>query len=123
MASFGSVSLVSRPWLRTRWLPWATLLAAAVLSPLAGWLGAVAARRKNASDPPACYGLGWGCDLSPSTAGGLTALFYLALLAALAIIVGLLHLGGNRLAPTRALVALVGVLGFWAWAAIGTMVA
>jgi len=112
-----------QPWLRARWLPWATLLAAAVLTPVAAWLGALAARREYASDPPSCYGIGWGCDLSPNDQGSLAAIFYVAYLVVLAIVVGLLHHGGNRLAPARALVAFGGVLGIWALAVIGTIAA
>jgi hypothetical protein len=85
-------------------------------------IGTLSARRAYASDPPACYGIGWGCDLSPSTRGLFASIFYVAYLVVLAIVVGLLHLGGNRLA-SQSSGCPRGVLTIWAWAVIGTVVA
>src|SRR4051794_23525705 len=57
------------PWLRNRWFPWAVLGAGAAGALPFGvgvWLTTAA---RYARSEPSCYGIGWGCVLSPSDTG------------------------------------------------------
>jgi hypothetical protein len=96
-------------------MPYAVLLGALLLTPLAAWLAEVSTRHEYRDNPPGCYGLGGGCELEPSDAGAIAKLLYVAIVVLTFVMVGLLHLGGRRLAIARSLLS-IGVVGFvWAW--------
>ena len=114
---------VASGWLRRLrggWFPYVVVLAALLLTPIAAWLGKLAAVRQYRDAPPRCYGLGWGCELSPNSSAVVAALSYALALVATLVVVGLLHLGGRRLALVRSIVSVGAVALLWTYAVLAT---
>lgn len=99
--------------LRRIWLPYAVIGVALLATPLVVAMSTAGQRAKYQEEPPPCYGIGWGCNLDPESAGLVTGGAYAVALAGLLLIVGLLQLGGARLALARSIVAAAPVTAVW----------
>jgi hypothetical protein len=107
--------------LRRTWLPYAVLGVALVATPLVVAVSAAGQRARYQDEPPPCYGIGWGCSLDPESVGLLMGGAYVVALAGLLLIVGLLHLGGPKLALARSILAAGPITAAWCLIGVGTV--
>lgn len=99
--------------MRRRWFPYAAIGAAALASPLF-WL-VFRARVSSIQEtvPPACFGLGFGCTLSPGDAAFVATVIYLLALGAVAVLAGLSELAGSSPTVVRSVVILGSIGALW----------
>lgn len=110
-----------RTTLRRPWLPYAVIAGALLATPLVVAASAAGQRAKYQEEPPPCYGIGWGCNLDPESVGLLMGGAYVVALTGLLLVVGLLQLGGERLALARTTVAAGPVTAVWCLIGLGTV--
>lgn len=107
--------------LRRTWLPYVVIGVAFLATPLVAAASSAGQQAKYQEEPPPCYGIGWGCNLDPESVGLLMGGAYVVALAGLLLIVGLLQLGGARLALARSTVAAGPVIAVWCLIGLGTV--
>ena len=102
-------------WLRAnvreRGFAWAIAGLMLLLAPIAGFGGMLATSRSYADDPPSCYGLGFGCQVSPGTAGIIFAVIWagVAVLAMVGLFITELLWKRSTLARSIAMLSILGI--------------
>lgn len=98
-------------WVRSRlgyrWFPWSVVALLLALAPLAGVIGWLATVAQYRDTPPPCYGIGWGCSLSPRVAGLLFGTLWLMSVAVIAAVLSVTELFWRPVAVARSIVLLV----------------
>ena len=107
--------------LRRKWLPYAVIGVALLATPLVVALSTAGQRATYQEEPPPCYGIGWGCNLDAESVGLLMGGAYVMALASLLLIVGVLQLGGPRLALARSTVAAGPLTALWCLIGLGSV--
>jgi len=60
----------------TRLFPWLIVGLLVALTPLVGLVGEASVAAEYREDPPACFGIGWGCSLSAEDSGFVAAILW-----------------------------------------------
>jgi hypothetical protein len=90
-----------------RWFPWSVVGVLAVLAAPVGFLAALTTSLQYEDSPPPCYGIGWGCSLGPGSSGLLMGVFWLFVVACLAVLLAVTELFWERVATIRSVTALI----------------
>lgn len=98
-----------------RWFPWVVLGIAALMALPFRLVTEWSTSAAYADSPPSCYGIGWGCSLSPDDAGMLAAFLWLLALAAVAVILLITEFFWQRVALGRSILSLVAAVLLVAW--------
>ena len=112
-----------RDHIRRRMFPWLVVgvlaVAAVPLGSLARYLTIV----EHSDVPPPCYGLGWGCSLSPGDTGFVMGVLWFVAVAVLAGLLAITEIFWRRVAVVRSIfVLLAAVAGLLAWVYLGLTV-
>lgn len=109
-----------REKLERRWFPWAITGVLALAAAPFGLLARAGAILEYQQNPPACYGLGWGCTLSPNDIGVVMGVIWLVGVGAAASVLVVSELVWKHVALARSIFMLIFAgLGAIAWAIFG----
>ncbi|HEX7166177.1 MAG TPA: hypothetical protein VF230_04265 [Acidimicrobiales bacterium] len=95
-----------RGWqrLHERWMPWAIWAGLIPMALLTAGAAVMQLWLDYRTNPPSCYGIGWGCQLSPWAGGVFWLIIFCAPVIVLsAMVLGLAELAGPRFAFARSL--------------------
>lgn len=103
-----------------RWFPWMVIgLLVLAAIPLGG-IAMIATSVSYSEQPPPCYGLGWGCELSPSDVGVIMAVMWLVWVGGESVLLLVSEMFWRRVAEARSLgVLFVGAIGICCWVVAG----